>query len=170
MCWGVTRSDVTCVYFQPIHVNVDTTKHISPQKHTQDKLKICAHCSSHAQSLACTIKYHWEKQMKQLTKFWTLGPMPCSCRLTVSLAVFLVWSVDDKCGHMYVCTHTQQHSLIHAIANVHRGWLWLGKTGWLNRDKVCVSLGKTSGNGGVGVGGTRDRKSYRDTEKFSHGH
>lgn len=98
MCCRVTRSDVTCVYFQHIHVNVDRHTHT----HTTATVDACTYCSLHAKIFACTVQYHW-----MCTDWLSYGSLPHFCKLVVSLASrFLVWSVDDNCCGMYVHTHT----------------------------------------------------------------
>lgn len=51
-----------------------------------------------------------------------MGSLPCFCRLFVSLVLFLVWSVDDKCHGLYV--HTIDSRGVEVLGGQHRAIKW----------------------------------------------
>lgn len=121
ICCRVTRSDVTHVYFQHIHVNVITETPLSfsfTRTHT--------HCSLHTNICVCTLQSHWRIQNVLIDFLFDSGTcsmfLHTGC-LSCLLPCLVTWWL--KCIAMYVHTHCQ----------------W--NIGWLNGERPCVSQGKS---------------------------
>lgn len=92
MCCRVTRSDVTCVYFQHMHVTVDTE---TPHRHarTCEETNAPSRTNGAARNRACTLQQRWQK--KKLTfEVWDLR----FCTMLCSTSCLRLQACTRRCA------------------------------------------------------------------------